>query len=158
MSLPKLYRKRFIPFETVELKNDVLMYQDENILITKWNVFRPKATFSHGVSCYFLKEGYKISKFLDDADNLVYYYCDIIETTINEEENSYLFTDLLADVMIYPDGFVKVVDLAELADARDEGLITEEIMKMALRRLEKLLEVIYDGKLSTLTKHLEIEG
>lgn len=158
MSLPKLYRKRFIPLETIELKNDILIYQNENILITKWKVFRPKAAFSHGVSCYFLKEGYKISKFLDDANNLVYYYCDIIETTINEKENSYLFTDLLVDVMIYPDGFVKVVDLAELADAREEGLITEEIVKMALRQLEKLLEIIYDGKLFVLTKHLEIEG
>ena len=158
MSLPKLYRKRFIPLETIELKDDILLYEDENTLITKWKVFRPKAAFSHGVSCYFLKEGYKISKFLDDDNQLAYYYCDIIETTRDEKENSYLFTDLLADVVIYPDGFVKVVDLAELADARDEGLITEELVKKALRQLEALLEIIYDGRLSVLTKHLEIEG
>lgn len=156
MCSPKLYRKRFIPMETLELKDDVLVYEDSDILITKWNVFRPKATFSHGISCYFLKEGYKVSKFLNDAEELVYYYCDIIETT--KEENSYVFTDLLADVIIYPNGFVKVVDLAELADARDEGLIIEDVVKTALRRLESLLTIIYDGKLSALTKHLEIEG
>ncbi len=156
MCSPKLYRKRFIPMETLELKDDVLVYEDSDILITKWNVFRPKAAFSHGISCYFLKEGYKVSKFLNDAEELVYYYCDIIETT--KEENSYIFTDLLADVIIYPNGFVKVVDLAELADARDEGLIIEDVVKTALRRLESLLTIIYDGKLSVLTKHLEIEG
>ena len=32
------------------------------------------------MSCYYIKEGFKVSKFLDDNDNIVYWYCDIIET------------------------------------------------------------------------------
>ncbi len=73
------------------------------------------------------------------------------------KENAYYFADLLVDVIIYPDGFVKVVDLAELADALDENIITEEMVKKALRRLEALLTEIYAGKLKNLVQYLEIE-
>lgn len=158
MGHPVLYRKRFMPQETILLRDDILVYQDEKVIVTKWNVFRPKAKFSHGVSCYFLEDGYKVSKFLNDQEELVYYYCDIIDTTYDAQENSYLFTDLLADVIVYDSGFVKVVDLAELADMLDEGVITEELVKKCLHRLEKLLEIIYGGNFDELTKYLEIEG
>lgn len=152
-----LYRQRYIPFETIPLKDDEILFADDKIIITKWKVFRPKAKFSNGVSCYFLSEGYKVSKFLNDDGALVYYYCDIIETTYRQEENAYVFTDLLADVIVYPDGFVEVVDLAELADALDEGVITVDVVKSSLRRVEKLLQIIYGGNFSELTKYLEIE-
>lgn len=152
-----LYRKRFIPNETICLKDDEIIEKNENRIVTKWNVLRPKEEFSKGISCYFLKEGYKVSKFLRENGDLVYYYCDIIDTQYDPEENAYYFTDLLADVIIYPDGFVKVVDLAELADALDENIITDEIVKKALRRLETLLAEIYGGKLKDLVQYLEIE-
>ena len=61
-------------------------------------------------------------------------------------------------MIVYPDGFVKVVDLAELADALEEHIITAETLQTVLRRLEALLEVIYDGKFMELTKNLEIEA
>ena len=35
---------------------------------------------------------------------------------------------LLADVVICPDGFVKVVDLDELAIAMDKGTLSEELL------------------------------
>ena len=40
----------------------------------------------------------------------------------------------------------------------DEGVITEELVKKCLHRLEKLLEIIYGGNFGELTKYLEIEG
>ena len=152
-----LYRKRFIPNETICLKDDEIIEKNEDRIVTKWNVLHPKAEFSKGVSCYFLKEGYKVSKFLSENGDLVYYYCDIIDTQYHAQENAYYFTDLLVDVIIYPDGFVKVVDLAELADALDENIITEDIVKTSLRRLETLLAEIYGGKLKDLVQYLEIE-
>lgn len=155
--MAKLYRKRYIPNEIVALKDDVITYQNEDVLVTKWNVLHPKAKFSHGVSCYYLKEGYKVSKFFNDKHELVYYYCDIIDTVYHETEDAYVFHDLLADVIIYENGFVKVVDLAEIADALEEGLITEREAKLALRRLEALLEKIYSGGLATLLRYLEAE-
>lgn len=157
MHQTKLYRKRFIPNETIYLKDDEMIEKNADRIVTKWTVLRPKEAFSKGVSCYFLKEGYKVSKFLREDGELVYYYCDIIDTQYDAKENAYYFTDLLVDVIIYPDGFVKVVDLAELADALDENIINTDIVKKALRRLETLLAEIYGGKLKDLVQYLEIE-
>lgn len=156
MGKPKLYRKRFFPMETIELKDDIILYQDDTVLVTKWKVLHTKEQFSQGVSCYFLDKGYKVSKFMNDAGELVYYYCDIIDTTYDTQDNSFCFTDLLVDVIIEPSGFVKVVDLGELADVFDDGVITEEIVKTALHQLEKLLQIIYAGDFSKLTQYLDM--
>ena len=124
-------------------------------MVTKWDVLHPKAKFSHGVSCYYMDKGWKVSKFLNKDDELVYYYCDIIDTTYNAEENFYVFTDLLADVIIYEDGFVKVVDLGEIAEALEEGIITAREAKLSLSRLDALLEVIYGGGLPEMIAFME---
>ena len=155
MEVPKLYRKRYMPSEIVHLKDDIIMYREGNVMVTKWDVLHPKAKFSHGVSCYYMDKGWKISKFLNKDDKLVYYYCDIIDTTYNEEENFYVFTDLLADVIIYEDGFVKVVDLGEIAEALEEGIITDREAKLSLSRLDALLEVIYSGGLPEMIAFME---
>ena len=60
---PKLYRKRIIPNECIHLKEDIIIFQDESLIITKWNALKPKKELHHGFSCYFLKEGYKVSSF-----------------------------------------------------------------------------------------------
>ena len=155
MAVPKLYRKRYMPREVVHLKDDIITYQGENVMVTKWDVLHPKAKFSHGVSCYYMDKGWKVSKFLNKIDELVYYYCDIIDTTYNQEENFYVFTDLLADVIIYEDGFVKVVDLGEIAEALEEKIITDREAKLALSRLDALLEVIYNGGLPEMIAFME---
>lgn len=157
MGLPLIYRKRYMPNETVLLKDDEILHLDEDTLVTKWRVLRPKALFSHGISCYFLKKGYKISKFLNENEELVYYYCDIIDTEFDETQNAFTFTDLLADVILYGDGFVKVVDLAEIADAMESGSISLPEVRSALRRLDALLEIIYSGKFPELLRFIEKE-
>ena len=155
MAQPKLYRKRYMPSEIVFLKDDIIVYQDDTVMVTKWDVLHPKAKFSHGVSCYYLEKGWKVSKFLNKEDKLVYYYCDIIDATYNKEENFFVFTDLLADVIIYEDGFVKVVDLGEIAEALEEGIITDREAKLSLSRLDALLEVIYGGGLPEMIAFME---
>ncbi len=146
MSQPKLYRKRYIPDEKLLLKDDIIVTIDTDKVITKWNVLSPVHPFTHGVSCYFINEGFKVSKFLDDHNELVYWYCDIIETEYDEKENSYTFSDLLIDVIIEKNGFVKVVDLDEIAQALDKGLFNNDLIKKAVTRADKLLGLIYSGK------------
>lgn len=154
MKPPILYRKRLIPDECILLKDDILLYRDEDILVTKWNTIRPKKDLHHGMSCYFLKKGIKVSKFCDEADRLLYWYCDIISHTWDPETDTYVFTDLLADVLVYPDGFVKVLDLDELADTTAEGLLTEVQLEKSLRRTNWLLELIYSGRFGELQKYI----
>ena len=151
----KLYRKRIIPEECILLKDDEVLYQDSEVIITKWNTIHPKKTLHHGYSCYFLERGFKVSKFYDHDENLISWYCDIISYSYEEEDNAYTFTDLLVDVIVYPDGFVRVVDLDELADAARDGLISAEQMQLALRRTDKLLSVIYKGAFGKLQKYIE---
>ncbi len=148
----KLYRRRFIPKETVFLKDDKILFLSDEIMVTKWQALKPRSDFSKGYSYYYLKRGYKVSKFIDDNDNLICYYCDIIDVIFNKEENSYIFADLLADVIIYTDGSVKVVDLDEIADALDEGLISQDMAKRCLRNLNSLLYIIYNQGVKSLLK------
>ena len=42
-----LFRKRLIPSECVNLKDDTIIHIDEDTIITSWKTFRPKAEFSH---------------------------------------------------------------------------------------------------------------
>lgn len=154
----QIYRKRLIPAECILLKDDIIVEQNEDVVITKWKTLNPKTAFSHGSSCYFLKEGIKLSKFYRHDNTLLYWYCDIVTYDYTEEEHSLLVTDLLADVIIYPDGRFKVVDLDELAEASDMGLITREEMCTCLRRLNDLLSLIYRDKFDRLQSQLNQLG
>lgn len=155
MSKPLLYRQRIIPREIIQLKDDEILFADEDRIVTRWNTLRPKEEFDHGCSCYFLKEGFKVSKFYRKDGTLLYWYCDIISYQYNEEDNSYIFTDLLADVLIYPDQRVEVVDVDEIADAIEDNTLTKEQLIPALRSLDKLLRIIYSGDFDKLKRELE---
>lgn len=154
----KLYRRRLIPEECILLKDDLVIKHTDDILITKWNTLNTKTAFTHGSSCYFLKYGYKISKFYHADHTLHYWYCDIIEHHYNQSDNTLIVTDLLADVIIYPDGKVEVIDLEELADALDNNYLTQEQLKKCLRQLSELLNYIYTDSFYQLTKELENLG
>lgn len=150
----KLYRRRYIPDEIVYLKDDEIISYDDERIITKWNVLKKRNDFSHGASCYFLKDNIKLSKFIDKNNNILYWYCDIIDYTFNKEENTYIFNDLLIDIIIYEDGFVKVVDLAEVSEAIDKNLIDINLAKKALCIADKLLNIIYKNEFSELQKYI----
>lgn len=151
----KLYRRRYIPNEKVFLEDDVVLSKTENIIVTKWNVLKPRKDFTHGYSCYFIKEGFKVSKFFNNDNICVYIYCDIIETEFFENENSYVFNDLLIDVIIYENNFVKVVDISEVATALEQNIITITQAKDTLIKTDKLLNLIYNNKFDYYTNYLD---
>ncbi|MBR5944793.1 MAG: DUF402 domain-containing protein, partial [Lachnospiraceae bacterium] len=94
-----LYRRRFIPDETIALTKDIILKLEDNLLITSWKTLNPKQDFSCGVSAFFLDKGWKVSKILDRDGNVLHWYCDIIDIVRNEEENSLIYEDLLFDVV-----------------------------------------------------------
>ncbi len=154
----KLYRKRLIPQECILLKDDIIEFQSDDLLITSWKTLNPKTAFSHGCSCYFLKDGFKISKFYRSDNSLLYYYCDIVEYEEVPEEASIIVTDLLADVIVYPDGHHKVIDLDELADAYKQALITDTQLTRSLYQLNHLLTIVQKGEFTTLLEKIESLG
>lgn len=153
-----IYRRRLIPAERILLKDDIIVEQNDEFIVTKWNTIRPKPGFSHGCSCYFLREGIKISKIYRADHSLLYWYCDIVDYSFDPADSSLTVTDLLADVILYPDGRMEVVDLDELAEAMERGLITKEQMTTCLRNLNHLLTVIYRDKFDRLQSRLNSLG
>jgi len=145
-NIPKLFRRRFIPNEKILLKDDIVVEFNDDFIITKWKVLKKRNDFSHGVSCFFLKDNIKVSKFINENEEILYWYCDIIDWKYDDIENSYLFNDLLIDVIVYENGFVKVVDLGEVSIALEKGLIDIELAKKALNIADNLLSDIYNGK------------
>lgn len=158
MNIKTLYRKRIIPPECIHLKDDIIVEQNEEHIITRWDTLNPKTEFSHGCSCYFLQDGIKVSKIYRQDGSLLRWYCDIVEFDFDEKESSLTVTDLLADVILYPDGRMEVVDLDELAEAMTRDLITKEQMTSCLRSLDHLLTLIYRDKFDRLQSCLDRLG
>ena len=144
MSRPRLFRRRFIPDENIELKDDMILALEPNLIITSWNVLKPRRDISRGVSAYFIDKGIKVSKVFDNAGQMVYWYCDIIETHYDEKENIYTFNDLLIDVIVYPDGQVEVLDMDEFADAMEQGILSVGTIAHAMRATDDLLHTIFE--------------
>lgn len=154
----KLFRKRLIPDECIFLKNDTIIFQSDEYIITKWTTLNPKTAFNHGASCYLLKEGLKLSKFYRHDGSLLYWYCDIVEYEWSDDKKSLTSIDLLADVIVHPDGRTQVMDLDELAMAFANGMISHEQLLKSLRQLDKFLKYIYKNELSHLQTLLNDQG
>lgn len=155
MARPRLFRRRYIPDENIELKDDIILDIKPGLIITSWNVLKPRRDISRGVSAYFTDKGVKVSKVFDNAGQLVYWYCDIIETHYNEQDNTYTFNDLLIDVIIYPDGQVEVVDMDEFADAMEQGILNVGTIAHAMRATDNLLHTIYEGHFDEYTHYID---
>ncbi len=140
----KIYRKRYIPNEVVDISGDEVVYKDENLIVTKWYPIKPRTDIARGVSYAMLDKGWKISKFYGHDGKLLYWYCDIIEHVWNGDELT--IVDLLVDVIIHENGMYEVVDLEELDEAISMGLITEVQKFDAIRKMEELVRIIIDKK------------
>lgn len=153
----QIYRRRFIPAECILLKDDVIVEQNEEYILTKWKTLKPKTTFDHGSSCYLLHDGVKLSKMYRADGSLLFWYCDIVQYTWETPEALYV-TDLLADVILYPDGQIRVADLDEMAEALETSLITQKQMTDGLRQLHHLLSLLYRDKMDRYQAILDSHG
>lgn len=148
---PKLYRKRLIPLECIELKDDTIIYMDDKILVTSWKTLKPRRDFHHGYSCYFFKDGIKVSQFLRDDGSLYHWYCDIITFEKNEAANELTIIDLLADVTVNAYDVMNVLDIDELCEAKEKNLITAEQFFISVKQLGGLITTIQKGEFSKYT-------
>lgn len=145
MNKPTIFRKRYIPFETIDISGDEVVFKDEDMLVTRWKAIKPRNDISGGISWAFLQKGYKISRFYDGSGKFAYWYCDIIEIDYDKSTDKYTLIDLLVDIKVYPDGRVEILDADELADALEGKLISIEQASKSLRNMNDLLSIIYSG-------------
>lgn len=155
MKRPVIFRKRHIPNEMIELKDDILLYRDDSMLITQWTTLRPRSDIAGGFSLYLMNKGCKISRIHDAFGKLLHYYCDIIHTDYYAEKDTYIFTDLLADIIVHHDNRYSVVDLNELADALEHSLIDTVTVCEALRAADRLIHDIECGEFNNYANLLE---
>ncbi len=148
---PALFRKRLIPNECIALKDDIILHMDDDILVTKWQTLKPREDFHHGYSCYFFKDGIKVSRFLKEDGSLYYWYCDIVTFSKNEELNTLTIIDLLADVTVDSEGHMNVLDIDELCEAKEKSYINDIQFFKSVKQLGDLITVIQQGKLSEYT-------
>ena len=141
----KLLRKRFIPNETIDISKDEIVNRKDGLIVTKWLPIHPRGDIASGMSWTYYKEGYKISKFFDNDGNFLYYYCDIIDYSYNENEDCLTLIDLLVDIKYYPDGKLEFLDFDELQEAYNESLIDGKLFLKAISNLNKLTDIIQNG-------------
>jgi predicted RNA-binding protein associated with RNAse of E/G family len=153
MKKPVILRRRYIPYEVVDISGDELLFRDENLMVTKWTTIKPRPDFYGGISFTFLDKGYKLGRFYNAEGQFLYWYCDIIEVEHEPETDTYTMNDMLVDIKIMPDGEVRVLDADELAQALSEGLITVEQACRALETLDSLLKLIYSKNFPPLECH-----
>ncbi len=147
----KLYRKRLIPLECIELKDDTILYSDEDILVTSWKTLKPRNDFHHGYSCYFFKDGIKVSQFLREDGSLYHWYCDIVTYEEDKENNELTIIDLLADVTVDAHDVMNVLDIDELCEAKEKNMITDDQFFISVKQLGELISTIQKGQFSKYT-------
>lgn len=145
MKKPSILRKRFIPYEVVDISGDELLFRSEELLVTRWITIKPRPDFYGGISYAFLKEGFKLGRFYDSSGRFLYWYCDVVDVLYDSEKDEYTFEDLLVDIKVMPGGEIKLLDADELATALEEGLIKVEQACRALKTMDRLLRLIYEG-------------
>ena len=151
-----LTRRRFIPNEYKELRKDHIYHVSPDLVVTAWQSIHSRPDLLGGLSAFYPKLGVKVSKLYDHDKKCLYWYCDIIRMWFDEKKINY--EDLLLDVVLMPDGQLRVLDADELADALEQGLITPEAGYAALRQMNHLLTLIYSGRFSELQQPvLELE-
>ena len=153
MSHLQIYRKRLIPAETVLLKDDCILRQESDLIVTSWNAFHPRPDLMRGFSCYYTEDHLKVSRMIHD-DGSFHWYIDIADYTWNDARDTLTMTDLLADVIVDENGCIRVTDLDELADAHTQGLISDDLLKKSLYTLDRLLRELYAHGISRLGKPL----
>ena len=143
----KIYRKRYIPNEIVDISGDEVVLKKDGLIVTRWLPIKPRKDISSGISYTMLDYGWKISKIYDKDDKLLYWYCDIIDYDVKIEngEEIYILIDLLVDIKVYDDGSYEVLDVDELNDAFEKGLIDFSQKEDAERKLNELLKLIKNG-------------
>lgn len=141
----KMFRKRYIPNEIIDISGDEVLYMDDEVLVTKWLPIKPRNDIGRGMSFTFLKEGYKVSKFFDVNGNFSYWYCDIIDYRYDEVKDEHIFVDLLVDLKVNLKGEYEILDLEELNEAFLNKIITKDEFELAMERLNKLLDLVKAG-------------
>lgn len=81
---------------------------------------------------------YAIATMINKRDEIELWYIDMIADYGFDSDDIPYFTDLYLDLVVYPDGAVKVDDMDELIEALEKKIITPHLYELALETSENL--------------------
>lgn len=93
----------------------------------------------------FYNEYFSIVEFRDEVGEVLGYYCDLV-TPLARVGDDYFQTDLLLDLWVSPEGNYQVLDEDEFEAAVIAGLLSDELRGRAVGALERLKDMIADGR------------
>lgn len=144
MSNIKLIRKRYLPFEEVDISNDEILSLDDDLLVTRWNPINDRDDMSKGISFWYFKKNIKVSKIYNNNGEFDHYYIDMCRYEIKPDEE-YKIIDLLADVVVYKDGTYKVLDFDELDEYLENETITPKEFMQSIKAFSKFIKEVNNG-------------
>ena len=125
-------------------------YKDETITVCdngyKWLTIMPKDDY------------YCITVMMDSDYNVQVSYIDMIDSQGIDEDGVPFFYDCYLDLVVYPDGYVKVDDRDELDEALNNGDISKEQYERALQTADKLMNGLlndYDRFIEFINRRLD---
>lgn len=95
----------------------------------------------------------RLVSFMMLIGKFLYWYCDIIDYEYDDANDAFTFIDLLVDVKV-TNGKIQVLDLDELKEALDKGLIDNERFLRAINKLNKLVKMIEENGIDYLVDYL----
>ncbi|WP_315107997.1 DUF402 domain-containing protein [Clostridium intestinale] len=76
---------------------------------------------------------YIITAMINMKNEIELWYIDIIASHGVDEDNIVYFYDLYLDLIVYPNGTIKIDDMDELVDAFEQNIITKNLYEFALK-------------------------
>ncbi len=111
-------------------------YKNESITVCdngyKWLTIMPSSDY------------YCITVMMDSDYKIQVSYIDMIDSQGIDEDGVPFFYDCYLDLVVYPDGYVKVDDRDELDEALQNRDISKEQYDRALQTAEKLRQTLFD--------------
>ena len=140
----KLIRKRYYPNEEIDISCDEIVHIDERLMVTKWVPINDRTDIEKGTSYWFFDKNIKVSKIYEKDGNFKYYYIDMCRYE-TEYLKEYKMIDLLADIIVYPDGHYKVLDFDELLEYMENETITPKEFLQSIKAFTKTITDINEG-------------
>lgn len=146
MEYSKRYKMKLTSNKLEDISDDKVLFQNDEIMVTDFSPKSSSMGTSRVLSFCLFKNNWQISANFDQEGHFRYWYCDIVDYSVNRENNSLTITDLAADVAVFPDNYVSVMDLDELGELIDTESISKEMSVKALKSAQALLKLVYDGQ------------
>ena len=112
-------------------EKQIWKFNDEDIIVCdnglKWLSILPQNDF------------YCITAMMDENDDILLWYIDMIAEQGIDIDSIPYFDDLYLDLVVYPTGMIKVDDMDELEEALARKEITEEQFNLAINTSNKLI-------------------